>query len=97
MTSSPKQNAIVTFFIQIICVRIHWQVFLALGMLRKIPSQTDKYNARLMVHVVVRRQRKKTIVKSYTHKQSTMCDVCLHAQFLGCITSSESGLSLHTE
>ena len=60
MTSSPKQNAIITLFIQIIRVRIYWQVFLAVWMLSKIPSQTEVHNTILQVSL----DHKKPLQKS---------------------------------
>jgi len=45
MNSSPKQNTIITLDIQIICIRIYWQIFLALGVITKIPEQKQAYDA----------------------------------------------------
>jgi len=43
--SSPKQYTVATFHIQIICIRIYWQIFLTFRMIGKIPAQTAVYNA----------------------------------------------------
>jgi len=70
---SPKQNAVITFFIQIICVRIYWQIFLALWMLSEIPSQTKVTNSILQVSVN-HMKRNRTVTKSYAYKP--MCLAC---------------------
>ena len=51
MNSSPKENTVVTLHIQIIGIRIHWQVFLALGMIGKIPVQIRAHNTNVQISV----------------------------------------------
>lgn len=39
MNFSPKQNSIITLSVQIIGIRIDWQIFLTLSVISKIPAQ----------------------------------------------------------
>lgn len=86
---SPKQNAVITFFIQIICVRIYWQIFLALWMLSKIPSQTKVTNSILQVSVN-HMKRNRTVTKSYAYKP-----MCLACTMQKCIKTHRIFVQLH--
>lgn len=73
MNSSPKQNTIIALCIQIICIRIYWQIFLAFRMIGKIPAHEQQHNTALQVCV-----RCKTKLESFGHyKYKTICNMCI--------------------